>query len=272
MTAVGTADINPPGRVVLSRDEGVAVITLDRPHKNNAFTLDMLQDWREALMTCRDDPDVRVIVLTGAGGAFCSGGDIGDLTAGRSLGAYDIKMQFQEQLHVIARLMADIDKPAIAAVNGQATGAGLDMALFCDMRFAAPGAVFAATYARFGLFPGNGGTYFLPRLVGTSRALEMFWSAEPMGAQEALRIGLVNRITGADTLMAETMDFAKLVCTRAQAPVRMIKRAVYQQMDMELRAALDMTASHVAITRLTVDHEEALRAFVEKRRPDFTGR
>jgi enoyl-CoA hydratase/carnithine racemase len=272
MNSVGTADGNVDGSVTLRRDEGLAIITIDRPEKNNAFTLKMLKDWREVLLSCQDDPDVKVIILTGAGKAFCSGGDIGDLTAGQSLGAYDIKLQFQEQLHAIARLMSDIDKPAIAAVNGQATGAGLDMALFCDMRFASPAAVFAATYARFGLFPGNGGTYFLPRLVGTSKALEMFWSADPIGAQEALRIGLVNRITEADALMAETTAFARLICSRAQAPVRMIKRAVYQQMEMELRASLDMTTSHVAITRLTADHDEALRAFVEKRQPSFTGR
>ncbi|MNV54875.1 2,3-dehydroadipyl-CoA hydratase [compost metagenome] len=169
------------------------------------------------------------------------------------------------------RKLAEIDKPVIAALNGFATGGGLDIALACDIRFAAESARFAETYAKMGLIPGAGGAYLLPRIVGTAKALELFWSCDWVEAREAERIGLVNQVFPDAELMDRTYAFARKVADAAPLAVQAIKRVVRLGLDKDLGTALDIVASTMPIVRASEDHQEALAAFKEKRTPRFKG-
>ncbi len=250
----------------------IATITLDRPEKLNAFTDEMLSAWLDALEECRSSDAVNVIVITGKGRAFSTGGDVGRFGENAASTAANIKSRIAENVQRLPRMLDDIDKPVIAALNGFATGGGLDVALMCDIRFAAESARFAQTYARMGLIPGAGGTYYLPRLIGTARALEMFWSCDFIDAREAERIGLVNKVFPDDQLMAKTYEFAERVANGASLAIRLIKRILYQGLNTDLKTALDLVASNMPVVRTSEDHLEAARSFKEKRAPQFKGR
>ena len=172
----------------------------------------------------------------------------------------------------LALKVQEIDKPVIAAVNGLATGGGVDIALMCDLRFAARSARFAETYVRMGLIPGAGGAYYLPRIVGAAKALELFWSCDSVDAEEAKRIGLVNRVFDDERLAEETQAFARKVANGAPLAVRLVKKLIYQGLTSDLRGALDLVASNMPVVRMSEDHKEAVAAFREKREPVFTGR
>ncbi|HSW16842.1 MAG TPA: enoyl-CoA hydratase-related protein [Ramlibacter sp.] len=252
-------------------DEGVATITLNRPEKLNAFTAEMLEDWLRALEDCRTNPEVRVIVMTGAGRAFTTGGDVEGFAASAQQTPAGIKSHLVNGGQRLPRKLAEIDKPIIAALNGFATGGGLDIALACDIRFAAESARFAETYAKMGLIPGMGGAWLLPRVVGVPKALEMFWSCDWVDAREAERIGLVNKVYPDAELMEATQAFARKVANGAPLSVQTIKKLVRMGGDQDLPTALDAVATHMTIVRTSEDHKEALAAFKEKRTPKFTG-
>jgi enoyl-CoA hydratase/carnithine racemase len=253
-------------------EDRLGVITLNRPDHHNSISPDMITLWVEALEEARTNPDVHAIIITGAGPAFCGGGDVNRLGATTSQTPLEVKEGFRQGLHQIPLKLEQIDKPVIAAVNGAAYGAGVDFALHADIRFAAESAKFRVTYALFGLTPGNGGTHFLPRIVGESKALELFWSADLIDAQEALRIGLVNKVFADAALLEETKKWARAVADKAPISVRMIKRSVKQGRHLSLETALDMISSHMSVTRSTYDHAEGIRAYQEKRKPKFEGR
>ncbi|UVH60666.1 enoyl-CoA hydratase-related protein [Variovorax paradoxus] len=252
--------------------DGIATITLNRPDKLNAFTGEMLQEWIASLEDARTNPEVRVIVMTGSGRAFTTGGDVEGFGASAKKTAAEIRTHLVEGVQRLPRKLAEIDKPVIAALNGFATGGGLDIALACDIRFAAESARFAETYARMGLIPGAGGAYLLPRLVGTAKALEMFWSCDWVDAREAERLGLVNKVFPDDELMDGTYAFARKVAAGAPLAVQAIKRVMRQGLDKDLDTALDIVASTMPIVRTSEDHQEAVAAFKEKRTPRFKGR
>lgn len=241
----------------LSVSEGVGSIVLNRPERKNAFTLDMIAGWAAALEKWRTDSEVKVIVLTGAGDDFCSGVDFTDTGQQLNPGPYEMKNLLWEKIHRIALTLEDIDKPVIAAMQGVAVGAGLDMALMCDLRFAADTARFSEGYVKVGLVPGDGGAYYLPRLVGIPKALELLWTGDFINAPEALRIGLVNRVYPQDRLMEETRQFAKRLAEGPGAVIRMIKRATYQSSRTDLRTALDLISSHMGVVRESLDSREA---------------
>ena len=157
-------------------------------------------------------------------------------------------------------------------INGVTVGAGMGMSLMCDMRIASDAARFSTGYVRVGLVPGDGDTYFLPRLIGTAKALELLWTADFIEAPKALELGIVNRVVPHDKLHEETYAFARRVADGPQIPVRMIKRLVYQSMRLDLRTHLDLVSSHMAVVRETEDHKEGVQAFKDKRAPKFTGR
>jgi enoyl-CoA hydratase/carnithine racemase len=252
-------------------EDGVATITLNRPERLNAFTRTMIDLWVEALEDARGNEAVRVVVVTGAGRAFCSGGDVGAMDERPTdLTGLDQK-RWLEVIHRVPLTLETVDKPVIAALNGVAVGAGLDMALMCDLRYAAAGTRFSEGYVKVGLIPGDGGTYFLPRLVGTARALELLWTGDFVSAEEAEGIGLVNRVVPCDELMSTVHELAARLASGPSAALRIIKRAVYQGQRMDLRTHLDLISSHMAVIRQTADHREGARAFVEKRPPRFTG-
>ncbi|ARB45979.1 enoyl-CoA hydratase/isomerase family protein [Alloalcanivorax xenomutans] len=249
---------------------GVALITLNRPEKRNAFNREMIESWLGALEQCRRD-DIQAVVITGAGQqAFCSGGDVGDM--GRSeRGTWTTKDYLWENIHRVPRAIRELDKPVLCALNGAATGAGLDMALACDLRFAANSARLGETYIKVGLVPGDGGAFFLPRLVGIPKALELLWSGDLIDAEEALRLGIVNRLYAPETLLEETLAFARKLALGPSRATRMIKRLVYQCQDLDLATSLDLVSSHMGLVTRGAEHKEGVQAFLEKRRPDFPG-
>ncbi|WP_205015412.1 enoyl-CoA hydratase/isomerase family protein [Mycolicibacterium hodleri] len=257
-----------------SVQDGVGTITLNRPDSRNAFTFPMIHEWERLLRDARTNDDVRVIVLTGAGDrAFCSGVDLSAISnADPNLTPLERKSQLHEEIHRIAFALEDLDKPVIAAINGVAVGAGLDMALMCDMRIMSTSARVFEGYVKVGLTPGDGGSYYLPRIVGTAKALELLLTGDSVDAEEAMRIGLVNRIAAPELLAEETARFARSIADHAPVTVRMIKRATYQSANTDLRTALDLVSSHFAVVAATEDAAEALQAMKDKRAPQYRGR
>ncbi|MBX6377920.1 MAG: enoyl-CoA hydratase/isomerase family protein [Clostridia bacterium] len=256
--------------ILFEKSDGVGLITLNRPEQRNAFSQELLDGWVAALQECVRDDDVRVVVVTGAGEAFCAGGDVKEME--RGYGLWEGKNVIWKQIHRIPLTLRDLDKPYIAAVNGAAFGAGLDMALMADLRIASERATFCEAYVRVGLAPGDGGAYFLPRVVGLPKALELLLTADVIDAQEALRIGLVNRVVPHDQLMEATMQLARRLAQGPALAQQIIKRAVHQAVHSDLRSHLDYISSQMALLFQSEDHREGVRAFLEKRRPNFKGR
>lgn len=253
--------------IVFTVDDGIATIRLNRPERLNAFTYPMLDNWADALEEYRRDDAVRAVVLTGTGRGFCSGGDVRAMGERHRTGetAFQRKTTVHERIHRIPRLLEDFDKPYIVAINGVATGAGLDMALMGDIRFAAASARMAETYIKVGLVSGDGGAWYLPRLIGVPRALEMLWTGDFVDAVEAERIGLVNKVLPDDKLMEHTYAFARRLAAMPALTLRLMKRAVYQGLRTDLRTSLDALSSHLGVISTTNDHREAVAAFNEKR-------
>ncbi len=252
-------------------EDGIATLTMNRPEKLNAFTNEMLAGLVAALDDCDEREDVRVVILTGAGRGFCSGGDIGGMGAESDCRPHVTKSRIWGAVQAFPKRAARFEKPLIAAVNGAAIGGGMDLALACDIRIAGKSARFAETYAKIGLLPGGGGAYFLPRLVGKARALELLWTAEFLDAAAALEIGLVNHVFPDDRLMAEAVKLAARIAAMPPLSVRLIKRAVNQGLDTDMTTALDLVSSHIAIARAGPDHAEAIKAFREKRAGNYQG-
>jgi enoyl-CoA hydratase/carnithine racemase len=250
--------------ILFKKEEGVATILLNRPARKNAFTLSMIAEWIKALEEWRKDPEVKVIVLTGAGDAFCSGVELTTSSVKEWEGPVGHKNVLWELIHRIPLTLEDMDKPVIAALNGVAVGAGLDMALMCDLRFAADTARLAEGYIKVGLVPGDGGCYYLPKLVGVAKSLELMWTGDFVDAQEALRIGLVNRVYPAAQLMEETYKFAKKLAQGPGLIIQTIKRATYQSSRVDLRTSLDLISSHMAVIRASEDHRAIVKEILEK--------
>jgi len=253
------------------RDGHIATITLNRPDVRNAFSPEMLQLWRTYLEQAKAEDDVRVVIVTGRGDTFCSGGDIRDMAEGK-LRSWDMKNFLWEGVHRVIFALEDLDKPIIAAINGAAMGAGLDMAIMCDLRVCSEDAKLAESYISMGLVPGDGGAYFLPRLTGVAKALELLLTADVLTAREALEAGIVNRVVPKERLMEEARALAKRIAAKPPLAVRMMKRAVYQAQTSSLRAHLDYISSQLSLLSETEDHREAAMAFLEKRKPLFRGR
>ena len=250
--------------------DGIGTILLNRPHRKNAFTSEMIDQWARILVEARTDPDVRVIVLTGAGDAFCSGVDLSSMDGERP-SPLQRKEHLTDHIHRIPYALEDLDKPVIAAINGVAVGAGMDMALMCDMRIIARSARLSEGYIRVGLVPGDGGCYYLPRLVGQAKALELLLTGDFIGADEAARIGIANHVVDDDDLIAATTRLARKLADAPPVAVRTIKRAVYQSARADLRTALDLISSHMSVVTSTQDSAEALAAFREKRPGRYVG-
>jgi len=245
--------------------DGIARIVLDRPERMNAFTFAMIDAWHAALLQCRTDDSVRVVIVSGTGAAFCSGGDIVEMGERLEQTPAQRKQELFNRIERIPLALEDLDKPVIAAVNGVATGAGMDMALMCDIRYAAASARFAETYVKVGLVPGAGGAHFLPRVVGVAKALELFLTGDFIDAAEALRIGLVNKVFPDASFMQEVEAIARRIAEAPPLAARMIKRAIAQGMRNDLRTNLDLISSHYAVVTSTSEHRDAVRAFIAAR-------
>jgi len=254
------------------QQDKVAIITLNRPETLNALTPSMREGLHDAVTLADSDNTVRVIVITGAGRGFCSGGDVKAMNAAnktKSASPLEEKIAPVRDRAVLA--MRNASKPVIAAVNGAAAGAGMNIALACDIRVASIKARFGQTFSRRGLHPDWGGTYFLPRLVGMAKACELIWSGKMIDAEEALSLGIVSQLTNPEDLMTATLDMAAAFAAGPPIAIRMAKRALYKSMDSSLREALEYETYAQNICSSSQDAKEGIAAFVEKRDPKFTG-
>jgi 2-(1,2-epoxy-1,2-dihydrophenyl)acetyl-CoA isomerase len=254
--------------------DGVAVLTLNRPDRLNALSPRMLQGLLEALPRLAEDPAVGAVVLTGAGRAFCAGGDVKAMAEAREAEGVTLEERAQglRSRMEVSRWLHELPKPTIAMVRGAAAGAGLSLALACDLRIAGDSARFGTAFARVG-YPGDfGGSFFLSALVGTAKARELYFTADLVDAAEAHRLGLVNRVVPDARLEDETLTLAARLARGPQIAYRYMKRNLNAAEHGTLAEVLDLEAWHQARCGLTEDHREAARAFVEKREPVFRGR
>jgi len=259
--------------ILYAVEEQIATITFNRPEHRNPISAAMLDEVQRAVREAQQDDAVRVLVITGAGRAFCAGGDVKSMAQVARAGGGALAAR-QEQVGLIQEtqlLLRRFPKVLIAAVNGAAYGAGLDLACAADFRLAADTARFCEVYVRLGLAPGGGGAWLLPRIVGLTNALDMILSGEPIDAPTALAIGLVSRVVPADELPAVTREFARRFALSAPRGVQVAKRAALRGLEMSFEAALDFIRPQIGILRQTEDHQEGLRALRERRPPRFRG-
>ncbi len=263
--------------VLYDVQEHIATLTLNRPEKLNAFDDDLLGQWVERLREAHLDDGVRVIVVTGAGRGFCSGANVA--REGRGSGVLGDpnapaanRNSLRNSVQPVPRILQNIEKPYIAAVNGAAVGAGMDMASMADIRIASDRAKFGMAYVRMGLVPGDGGAYWLPRIVGMATALELMWTGRLFLADEALAMGYVSKVVPHDALIAETMEYAGRIAKMPAVSVQLIKRLAYRSAVTGAHEALEMAEHAMVIARSTEDAKEGPRAFMEKREPNFQGR
>lgn len=262
--------------------DGIAVLTMNRPQRRNALSAEMLGALADALRTCETDKDVACVVLTGAGGAFCAGGDVKGMAEGKDSVSPNISgeaLDLDSRIHrqrisqrETSGRLHKMPKPTIAALPGAAAGAGFGLALACDLRVAAETAVMTTAFMRVGFSGDYGGTYFLSQLVGTAKARELYFLSERIDMKEALRLGLVNWVVPADQLMVKTMEIAHRIASGPRVAYRYMKENLNRAAAGEVDDCLDLEATHQIHTGLTEDHKEAARAFVEKREPVFKGR
>jgi enoyl-CoA hydratase/carnithine racemase len=249
----------------------VATLTLNRPDKLNAFTPQMLAQLIERIDECDARDVIRVVMLTGSGRGFCSGGDIGGMSAEPDRRPHVTKKHIADEIQAFPKRLVRFEKPIIAVVNGPAAGGGMDLALACDFRVAGASARFAETYGKIGLLPGGGGAYYLPRLVGKGRAMELLLTADFIDAQQALDIGLVNHVFDDEALLDEALAIANRIASMPPLSIRLIKQTVNEGLNSDLAASLDLVSSHIAVTRAGPDHAEAIAAFIEKRPGQYVG-
>jgi 2-(1,2-epoxy-1,2-dihydrophenyl)acetyl-CoA isomerase len=249
-------------------DGPVATLTLDRPESLNALTIPMKVAMRGALERLAGDRAVRAVILTGAGRAFCAGQDLAE----RALpDAPPLDVELRDRYNPLVRAIRSMGQPVIAAVNGVAAGAGASIAFACDLRIAADDARFVLAFGRIGLVPDSGATWTLPRLVGPARAAEIALVGDPVSAEEALRIGLVNRVVPADRLLDEARAMAGRIAAGAPLANALTKAALARSATIDLDEALEGEAKLQGIAGASADHAEGLAAFREKREPRFTG-
>jgi len=247
-------------------------ITLNREEARNAYSEDMIDSIIQAFDQAELDDDIRCVILTGAGKTFSAGGDLKIMRAHEGMfegKSVNLRSRYLQGIHRVPRRLFRFNKPLIAALNGAAIGAGLDLSCMCDMRIAAEHAKLGSTFVRLGLIPGDGGAYILSRVVGYSKALELILTGKVLNAQEALAIGLVNRVVPAESVMEEAMKYAEQIAQHAPMAVRMSKSACMQSWDMSFDQAMEVAATYQSIVQNTEDHNEGVDALLEKRSPFF---
>ena len=263
--------------LLASKDEGVLTLTMNRPEARNALSRAMLAALATQLAAAEEDGEVKCVVLTGAGRGFCAGGDVkgmaasGDGTRGGNTIDVAIARQRLSQRATAGRLFK-MPKPTIAALPGAAAGAGFSLALACDLRIMATGAIMTTAFARVGFSGDYGGTYFLTQLIGSAKARELYYLSERIGADEALRLGLANWVCAPEELAAKTREIALRLARGPSVAYRYMKENLNRAMAGEVDDCLDLEVTHHIHCGQTEDHREATKAFVAKREPVFTGR
>ena len=259
--------------VVLEKhDDGVATLTLNRPDKLNALNTELAVALNEALGRLATDKNIHAVILTGAVRAFCAGGDLAEIWKGRlENNVADLEPLLRAGMQAVLKIRT-MRQPVIAAINGAAAGAGMNIALAADVRFASDAAVFGQNFAKVGLFPDYGGTFFLPQLVGPAKAAEMFYTGDMIDAKTALQLGLVNRLVPVDQLTSEAKAFAKNIAHGPRLASRAAKQVLFGNQRAELSKALEYEVEEQMKCFASEDCAEGLRAFFEKRKPNFQGK
>jgi 2-(1,2-epoxy-1,2-dihydrophenyl)acetyl-CoA isomerase len=253
-------------------ENGIATLTFNRPERLNALSTPIMQGLLDGLPRLAGDPAVKVVILTGAGRAFCAGGDVKSMAeGGEQRSAAEAAAHLRSRMEV-SRILHELPKPTIAMINGPAAGAGLALALACDLRIAGTSARLVTAFVKVGFSGDFGGSYFLTRLVGTARARELYFTGRPVAADEALTLGLVNRVVPDEELARVTIELARSLADGPSIALSLMKRNLNCAESGDLAEPLDMEAAHQVRTGRTEDHREAAKAFVEKRAPIFTGR
>jgi 2-(1,2-epoxy-1,2-dihydrophenyl)acetyl-CoA isomerase len=261
-------------------DDHVGVITFNRPERRNALSNHMYEGFGRALPTMAQDPEVRVVMVTGAGGAFCAGGDVKGMNeanrAGGSRPGYassfdDRVAQLRTWQNMVSLALHRFPKPVVAAVPGAAAGAGLSIALGADLRLAAERSIFVTAFANVGASGDFGGSWFLTRLVGTAKAKELYWTSPRLSSAEALSLGIVNQVLPDEGFDEAALQWCHDLAARAPIAARLMKENLNRAITSDLATALDGEAPNMVRSMTTADHREAAAAFVEKRAPRFTG-
>lgn len=256
-----------------SRERGVLTLTLNRPERKNTLSAELSARLLEAVSNAASDPEVRAVVITGAGGAFCAGGDVKAMAAAAGAAeSFEQRAQQLRQRMDVSRLLHQMPKPTIAVIRGAAAGAGLSIALACDLRIATPGAKLTTAFAKVGLSGDFGGSYFLTQLVGAAKARELYLCSPILSGDEALAWGLVNRVVADDRIDQEARVLAESLASGPTVTLGYIKKNLNLAESSSLETVFDAEAVHHIRCAGTEDHREAARAFVEKRTPVFQGR
>jgi len=262
----------PYEQIDVTDDNGITTITLNRPEKLNALAGHMRRDLAEALEAAGSDRLVHVVVITGVGRAFCSGGDVANMADLIERGDADEFSRLLGSARRVVTAIRHMTKPVIASINGPAFGAGFNLALACDLRIASSNATFSQSFAKVGLHPDWGGTYFLPRLVTPNKACELFFLGPTIDADEAQRLGLINFVVAPSELEAETRQLAERLRSAPAIAIAAAKQAIYRSQDADLEEMLRYETEAQMRCFESDDGAEGVRAFLEKRSPKFTGR
>ena len=260
----------------IEREGGIVTVRMNHPDTRNALTTrEQIQEFVDLCAELRHDMSVRVMVLTGNGSAFCAGGNVKDMHERGGIFAgspYELRNTYRDGIQRIPLAIYELDIPVIAAVNGPAIGAGLDLACMCDIRLAAPKAIFAESFVRLGIVPGDGGAWLLPRIVGIPKASLMAFTGDAIDAAKALEWGLVEQVCTHETLQSEAQALARRIASNPGHALRLCKRLLREGQHMRLDSLLELSAAYQALAHHTEDHHEAVAAFVDKRDPNYQDR
>ena len=257
--------------VLQNLDSGLLTITMNRPERRNALNPDMVSGLVEAARRAAEDHDVRAVLLKGAGGTFCVGGDVKSMAEGRAPLSFEAKMVNLRRGMEVSRILHQMQKPVVAQVDGAAAGAGLSIALSCDIRIASASCKITTAFAKVGLSGDYGGTYFLTQLLGSAKARELYLTSPVLSAQEAYHYGIVTKVVPDTEVEEAALDLARSLAQGPTITLGYIKRNINNAETMSLEACFDGEAIHHSRAGETADHKEAAKAFVEKRKPVFGG-
>ncbi|CAG4894072.1 crotonase/enoyl-CoA hydratase family protein [Paraburkholderia gardini] len=256
------------------QDRHIVTLTMNEPDRRNPLTGNTaVEEFLAAIGRIEADCQVRAVILTGAGTAFSSGGNIRDMErhASGSVPGMEVRQDYRRGIQQLPLALFNLEVPVIAAVNGAAIGAGLDLACMCDIRIASESAKFAESFVKLGIIPGDGGAWLLPRIIGLSRAAELTFTGQTIDARQALEWNLVSRVVPPDALLATAQALARSIAANPPHAVRLAKRLLREGMHCRLDTLLEMSAAYQTLSHQTADHREAVAAFIEKRPPSFNG-
>ena len=262
--------------LIAEREDSILTVRMDSPETRNALSEPaQMQEFEDLCASVKADRSVKVVVLTGNGPAFCAGGNVKDMRERGGIFAgspYELRESYRNGIQRIPLALYELDVPVVAAINGPAIGAGLDLACMCDVRISADTAKFAESFVKLGIVPGDGGAWLLPRIVGMPKASLMALTGDTIDAAKALEWGLVTEVVPAAELLSAALDVARRMAANPSHGLRLTKRLLREGQHMRLDSLLELSAAFQSLAHHTEDHQEAVNAFVEKRAPQFTGR